>query len=65
MLIQSTKSEVLSLELLAEAEIALQKQRVQLLEEQKKELDKQISQLYGEMNELRRKVFKLRGETHV
>ena len=48
-----------------EAEIALQKQRVQLLEEQKKELDKQISQLYGEMNELRRKVFKLRGETHV
>ena len=45
-----------------EAEIELQKQRVLLLEEQKKELDKQISQIYGAMHELKRKAFKLRGD---
>lgn len=44
-----------------EAQIALDKQKVRLLEERKQELDRQISAIYGEINEKKRKVFKLRG----
>ncbi len=44
-----------------DAQIELRRQQVQLLQEQKRELDGQISRLYGEMSVLRHKAFKLRG----